>query len=79
MKILVSACLLGIDCKYNGKNNKNDKIIELLKDHELIPVCPEIMGGLPTPRIPAEIHQTKLSQKMAKMLQNNIKKVPKRH
>ena len=35
MKILVSACLLGIDCKYNGKNNKNDKIIELLKDHEL--------------------------------------------
>ena len=78
MKILVSACLLGIDCKYNGKNNKNDKIIELLKDHELIPVCPEIMGGLPTPRIPAEIHQ-KLSQKMAKMLQNNTKKVPKRH
>ena len=58
MKILVSACLLGIDCKYNGKNNKNDKIIELLKDHELIPVCPEIMGGLPTPRIPAEIHQS---------------------
>ena len=63
MKILVSACLLGIDCKYNGKNNKNDKIIELLKDHELIPVCPEIMGGLPTPRIPAEIHQNKVIAK----------------
>ena len=44
MKILVSACLLGIDCKYNGKNNKNDKIIELLKDHELIPVCPETVS-----------------------------------
>lgn len=66
MKILVSACLLGIDCKYNGKNNKNDKIIELLKDHELIPVCPEIMGGLPTPRIPAEIHQDKVIAKDGK-------------
>ena len=66
MKILVSACLLGIDCKYNGKNNKNGKIIELLKDHELIPVCPEIMGGLPTPRIPAEIHQNKVIAKDGK-------------
>ena len=66
MKILVSACLLGIDCKYNGKNNKNDKIIELLKDHEIIQVCPEIMGGLPTPRIPAEIHQNKVIAKDGK-------------
>ena len=56
MKILVSACLLGIDCKYNGKNNKNETVLELLKDHDLIPVCPEIMGGLPTPRIPSEIN-----------------------
>lgn len=56
MKLLVSACLLGIDCKYNGKNNKNDKVIELLKDYDLIPVCPEIMGGLTTPRTPAEIN-----------------------
>ena len=70
MKILVSACLLGIDCKYNGKNNKNDKIIELLKDHELIPVCPEIMGGLPTPRIPAEIHQNKVIAKDGKEIEN---------
>lgn len=59
MKILVSACLLGIDCKYNGKNNKNDKVIELLKDHELIPVCSEIMGGLTTPRTPSEIRKNK--------------------
>ena len=79
MKILVSACLLGIDCKYNGKNNKNDKIIELLKDHELIPVCPEIMGGLPPPRIPSEIMEMKSLQEAAKTLQNNTKKVPKRH
>ena len=59
MKILVSACLLGIDCKYNAKNNKNEQVLKLLKDHDLVPVCPEIMGGLPTPRIPAEIHQNK--------------------
>lgn len=60
MKILVSACLLGIDCKYNGKNNKNETVLELLKDHDLIPVCPEIMGGLPTPRIPSEINGNKV-------------------
>lgn len=54
MRILVSACLLGIDCKYNGGNNRNEEVLSLLKDHELIPVCPEILGGLPTPRIPAE-------------------------
>ena len=59
MKILVSACLLGIDCKYNGKNNKNDKVIKLLKDHDLIPVCPETMGGLTTPRTPSEIRKNK--------------------
>lgn len=63
MKILVSACLLGIDCKYNGKNNKNEKVIELLKDHDLIPVCPEIMGGLQTPRTPSEIHQDQVITK----------------
>ena len=54
-KILVSACLLGINCKYNGENNKNEKVIEYLKDKEVIPICPEIMGGLPTPRVPSEI------------------------
>ncbi|RLE41448.1 DUF523 domain-containing protein [Candidatus Woesearchaeota archaeon] len=51
---LVSACLLGINCKYNGGNNKNSKIIELSKQELLIPVCPEQLGGLPTPRPPAE-------------------------
>lgn len=60
MKILVSACLLGIDCKYNAKNNKNEQVLKLLKDHDLVPVCPEIMGGLPTPRIPSEINGNKV-------------------
>ena len=54
MRVLVSACLLGYNCKYNGKNNLNSKIFELLKTHEVIPVCPEMFGGLSCPRIPCE-------------------------
>ena len=53
-KILVSACLLGLNCKYDGKNNYSNEIDEFLKGYEVIPICPEIMGGLPTPRCPAE-------------------------
>lgn len=54
-KILVSACLLGINCKYDGRNNKNEKVIGYLKDKEIIPICPEQLGGLKTPRIASEI------------------------
>ncbi|MDW7668676.1 MAG: DUF523 domain-containing protein [Bacillota bacterium] len=53
--ILVSACLLGVNCKYNGGNNKTIKVDELLKDEILIPVCPEQLGGMETPRNPSEI------------------------
>jgi len=52
--ILVSACLLGINCKYDEKNYLNEKILKLGKDEILIPVCPEQLGGLPTPRIASE-------------------------
>ena len=55
MKIMVSACLLGTNCKYSGGNNYKEKVIELVKGHKVIPVCPEVAGGLPTPRIPCEI------------------------
>ena len=55
MKILISACLLGTNCKYNGGNNRNEKVMQFLEGHEVIPICPEVMGGLPTPRVPAEI------------------------
>ncbi|WP_029201673.1 DUF523 domain-containing protein [Oribacterium sp. NK2B42] len=55
MKILVSACLLGWDCKYNGGNNYSEKVAEYVKGHDVIPVCPEVAGGLPIPRIPCEI------------------------
>jgi len=55
MKVLVSACLLGENCKYNGGNNRNEKVLAFLRGHEAVPVCPEVLGGLPTPRTPAEI------------------------
>ena len=51
----VSACLAGENCKYNGGNNRNEKILQLMKENEVITVCPEQMGGLPTPRVPSEI------------------------
>ena len=53
--ILVSACLLGENCKYNGGNNYHEKIELLKKKYDIIPICPEVFGGLPTPRIPSEI------------------------
>ena len=55
MKIMVSACLLGENCKYNGGNNYSEKVARFIEGHEVIPVCPEVMGGLPTPRVPSEI------------------------
>lgn len=54
-KIAVSACLLGENCKYSGGNNKNEAVLEFIKDKEVIPVCPEVAGGLPTPRVPVEL------------------------
>lgn len=53
-KILVSGCLAGFNTKYNGKNNYNSLILELKKKYELIYICPEVDGGLPIPRDPAE-------------------------
>ena len=55
MKIMVSACLLGENCKYNGGNNYSEKAAQFLRGHEIIPVCPEVLGGLPVPRVPSEI------------------------
>jgi uncharacterized protein YbbK (DUF523 family) len=53
--ILVSACLLGIHCRYNGKHNLNIKVRNIANRDGMIPVCPEQLGGLPTPRLPCEI------------------------
>jgi len=53
--ILVSACLLGLDCRYDGGNTKTDELLEFLEDTNYLPICPEQMGGLATPRDPVEI------------------------
>lgn len=52
---LISACLCGVNCKYNGKNNLNNRCLELLREEKAILVCPEQLGGLSTPREPAEL------------------------
>ena len=53
-RILISACLLGVGCRYDGASKFYPGVEKLLERYELIPVCPEQLGGLPTPRDPAE-------------------------
>ena len=50
MRILVSACLLGENCKYNGGNNRSEALLRRLQGHEVLPVCPEVLSGLGVPR-----------------------------
>ena len=52
---LVSACLAGVCCRYDGKSNENEKVIKLVNEGKAIAVCPEQLGGLSTPRTPCEI------------------------
>ena len=72
--ILCSACLLGIKCRYDGKSNPNKKVIGLFKKEILIPVCPEQLGGLPTPREPAEQRGNKVIAKSGIDVTYNFKK-----
>lgn len=52
---LVSMCLCGVNCKYSGGNNYDESVLDIINAGDAIPVCPEVMGGLGTPRIPHEI------------------------
>ena len=76
--ILVSACLCGVNCKYNGKNNLNEELLELLKKGEALLICPEQMGGLETPRRPSEIRiingETKVFMDDGRDVTDNYKK-----
>ncbi len=72
--ILVSACLAGIKCRYDGKDNANNKVMELVKNGIAIPVCPEQLGGLQTPRIPAEITEDKVLNKKGENVTSQFKK-----
>ena len=58
--LLVSSCLLGKNCKYNGGNNFHQDIVNLSNNYYLIEICPEVMGGLSTPRHPSEISNNKV-------------------
>lgn len=56
-KIIVSACLIGEACRYDGKSKPCEKVLRLAEKYELIPVCPEVFGGLSTPRPPSEMQK----------------------
>ena len=73
-KVLVSSCLVGTNCKYDGGNNKNEKLINYLMNKEVILVCPEQLGGLSTPRVPAERIKEKVVTKDNKDVTENYKK-----
>ncbi|MDY3928723.1 MAG: DUF523 domain-containing protein [Clostridia bacterium] len=60
MYVAVSACLLGLSCRYDGKSKTNNDLIKKLKNVSVLPVCPEIMGGLKTPRKPCEIYNKRV-------------------
>lgn len=53
--VIVSACLLGENCKYNGGNNLDPRVVEFVAGRDVLPVCPEMLAGLGCPRIPVEI------------------------
>ena len=73
MKIMVSACLAGENCKYNGGNNRNEKVLHLMAENEAITVCPEQMGGLPTPRIPSEIRDGVVTAKDGRIVDKEFR------
>ena len=74
-KVLISACLAGINCKFNGENNLLDRGIldEISKKYHLLFVCPEVFGGLNTPREPAEMKDGLVVTKTAKDVSENFK------
>ena len=59
MKIGISACLLGDKVRFDGKDKRNEKLIKLLKNHEIIKICPEIESGFPIPHLPIELKNNK--------------------
>lgn len=72
--VLVSACLIGIGCRYDGKHKTNTEVLKLREKYNLIPVCPEIYGGLPTPRTPSERIGDKVMMKDGNDVTENYKR-----
>ena len=71
-KILISACLVGDKCKYDGHTNYTPLIKDLLEKYELVPFCPEVEGGLPTPRKPSERKGDKVINNVGKDVTRNF-------
>ncbi|ANQ51900.1 DUF523 domain-containing protein [Flammeovirga sp. MY04] len=57
-KYIISSCLVGVKCRYNGTCSSTINLEDMIQSGEAIPICPEVIGGLPTPREPVEIQQT---------------------
>lgn len=74
MKYVISACLMGANCKYNGGNNYCRELSVYLKDHSFVCVCPEVLGGLPTPRACAEIRGDRVINSDQKDISEAFKK-----
>ncbi len=72
--IIVSACLAGVKCRYDGNDNATNKVIEMVKKGIAIPICPEQLGGLQTPRIPAEIREEKVINKKGENVTSQFEK-----
>ena len=78
MRIAVSACLIGENCKYSGGNNYSEKVIDYIKGNEVLPVCPEVLGGLPVPRESAEIVNGIVSHKDGTSVDKEFRKGAKK-
>lgn len=76
MKVLVSACLLGENCKCNGGNNYSSAVAEFVRDKEVLPICPELMAGMGCPRTPIEIVDGVIIQNEKNKGRYRLEKVP---
>lgn len=73
MNILVSACLLNVQCRYDGSGMLHSSVEKLMSAHHLIPVCPEIFGGLGIPRPPAELKDDRVISYIGEDITDNYK------
>ena len=75
MRILVSACLMGENCKYDGGNNDSAKLHHFIEENsaEVVTVCPEVLGGLPTPRVPSEVVDGKVTNREGVLVDNEFR------